>query len=452
LASTVSSISLHDSLVYGGNIEASPPVHDAPLGKVVIGESDERTMDPALRDMLGPLGITPVQPLVAIDTTWLNVGHVDELIAFLPDLGTPGRHVLVRASPEVARALIDEASALYLDGLSDLHIDADRAYWRPLTIARHLMNESTHPVTRLFRGKHWLHYHPPRPTDVMPPPHIYRRLVDFYSGLFSEDFAPINPEPNEEADYYPAALSTWDWRYFDRGSNATIIEKRLEPLDQELASAFPGIDIWRVPVVFDRTDDLGLQLTAAFSPNLVNLQFVNGTALIPRPFGPRMQAADAVTVVRAVLTAQGLSRLVGRFTTSFIRREGLAVTEAWINREIGISGHRYSNARALAREFRDGWPKNTKAEDIGQQIVKKNRREFDRRGELRPGWRRIVIPEKTVDLFEAYTHLLLRSLGIRPGWVDSWYYHVRLGEIHCGTNVLRMPPRGVPPWWEPAPN
>ena len=37
--------------------------------------------------------------------------------------------------------------------------------------------------------------------------------------------------------------------------------------------------------------------------------------------------------------------------------------------------------------------------------------------------------------------------GLTPVWVDSWYYHLRFGEIHCGTNVLRKLPRGSSSWW-----
>lgn len=36
-------------------------------------------------------------------------------------------------------------------------------------------------------------------------------------------------------------------------------------------------------------------------------------------------------------------------------------------------------------------------------------------------------------------------------WVDSWFYHLHFGGIHCGTNVLRIPQRGqLPAWWSAA--
>jgi hypothetical protein len=66
---------------------------------------------------------------------------------------------------------------------------------------------------------------------------------------------------------------------------------------------------------------------------------------------------------------------------------------------------------------------------------------------LRDGWRQLVIPENTVDLFQAYTALVLEPLGVAVDWVDSWYYHVRFGCIHCGTNVLRRADPSLVPWW-----
>jgi hypothetical protein len=64
----------------------------------------------------------------------------------------------------------------------------------------------------------------------------------------------------------------------------------------------------------------------------------------------------------------------------------------------------------------------------------------------RQGLRRFVIREQTVDLFEAYIALVADALGLQLAWIDSWFYHVKFGGIHCGTNVLRVPGQ-VPPWW-----
>jgi hypothetical protein len=107
----------------------------------------------------------------------------------------------------------------------------------------------------------------------------------------------------------------------------------------------------------------------------------------------------------------------------------------------------FRTAADLAAEFDDGFPKMTR-DEVERRIRRSNRTAFNAAGDLRAGWRKIVIPETTVDLFQAYTHALLEAQGIRPQWVDSWFYHVRFGEIHCGTNVLRRVPSVRTPWWD----
>lgn len=32
--------------------------------------------------------------------------------------------------------------------------------------------------------------------------------------------------------------------------------------------------------------------------------------------------------------------------------------------------------------------------------------------------------------------------------INGWFYHIRQGEVHCGTNVKRTPPDTMKKWWE----
>ena len=461
---------MHDSLVYGGNIEASPPVDGHPFGKIVIGEGDVRPLDGPLRELFD--SSSEVQPVVTVDTTWLAVGHVDEVLTFLPDRASDG-HVVLRASPEVAVALIDKASDLYFGGVSIHHPDRIQP-WRPLTTARHRMSAGSHPVTRLFRGKLWLHAHP-RATaygseeggtpddyqdmgEVLNPPRIYLRMVDWYDGLLTSSLAPYYPDSTQDVHYYSAALSAWELEFFEGGTNEVIVEEQLTALDELLADEFPALPVHRVPVVFDRaplgdeSPRLGVAVTAAFTPNLVNLQFVNGTVLIPHPFGPRMAPADAAAVVAGVLRDEGLGAIAGRVSPRYFTRHRLDTVQVWLNASLqdGRIQTPFGSAADLAREFADGFP-GVSWSEIESRIQRANRSAFDASGRLRDGWRLIKIPERTVDLFQAYTHVILDALGLRAHWVDSWFYHVRLGEIHCGTNVLRTVPRTRTPWWDRIP-
>ncbi len=52
----------------------------------------------------------------------------------------------------------------------------------------------------------------------------------------------------------------------------------------------------------------------------------------------------------------------------------------------------------------------------------------------------------TVDKFEEDVLTSLRPLGLTVNFLDCWAeYHVKLGEVHCGTNTLRNPNHGR--WW-----
>jgi hypothetical protein len=76
--------------------------------------------------------------------------------------------------------------------------------------------------------------------------------------------------------------------------------------------------------------------------------------------------------------------------------------------------------------------------EVMDRIDRANPGAFDHEGAVvSKDWKAIVVPEDTVDVFELQAQALLESLGLQVHWVDSWYYHVHGGGIHCGTNVLR---------------
>ena len=66
-------------------------------------------------------------------------------------------------------------------------------------------------------------------------------------------------------------------------------------LDKVLENDFRGVPAYRLPVLFDRVDSFGLSSTCAVTPDLVNLQTLNDHVLVPRPYGPCMRPAEAVT-------------------------------------------------------------------------------------------------------------------------------------------------------------
>ncbi|MEU0221933.1 protein-arginine deiminase family protein [Streptomyces sp. NPDC006265] len=62
---------------FTGNVESVPPCEGHPQGRVLYGTAPRRAPDPAFVRMIEAQG---VQPAVAIDMSWLLVGHVDETV------------------------------------------------------------------------------------------------------------------------------------------------------------------------------------------------------------------------------------------------------------------------------------------------------------------------------------------------------------------------------------
>jgi protein-arginine deiminase len=58
-----------------------------------------------------------------------------------------------------------------------------------------------------------------------------------------------------------------------------------------------------------------------------------------------------------------------------------------------------------------------------------------------------MIPQPFVEVFQTHFEKTLQRLGLTPLWIDDWsYYHIQLGEVHCGSNTLRQP--FTRKWWQ----
>jgi len=466
---------VHNSLNFGGNIEASPATAKNLLGKIVIGNSRApeagRTMDPALRRFLS----AQKQPLVEVDTSWLDVGHIDELLTFVPDRSRGGSGFsILRASPGVALTLVQAARDRHREGLPATHPYKERYVFSDL--APRQTDAGKTPVSHLLRGKLWLHQHPRGALEVLGPPRIYLDLAEANSRLdtvVDTPFPELVYRPGPEVDrLYSAGISVHEILSFERDQkemsvNGFIEQELLGELDQDLADEFPQTPVLRLPVLFDRISDVAgswgqgarRETTVAFTPNLVNMQVLGNHLMIPRPYGPRMRPGDAAAVLRQVLNATGNGRLAARIDARYLHGRKLDRTVCWLRREEAIAVEKgtgrgtestifpgISGVDDVVTMFQDGFPGLDKKE-VRRRILKANGKHFRADGQLRPDWRLLTIPEGTVDLFEAYTQVLAESLGLEVHWIDSWFYHVRMGEIHCGTNVIRRPPIQGKPWW-----
>jgi len=452
---------MHDGANYGGNMEVSPPVPEAPFGKLVIGNSriyNRDLVDPELKHFLRKQNL---QPLIEIDTHWLQVGHIDELMTFVPSSSEGQDFAILRASPAIAIKILYEAVRLHLQGLrpgrsalTDTELQEYLQNYCPGTLIRRTIRGAS-PITHMLRGQKWLHHHPQGAYVPLEPPLIYRKMVRYYlRNQFGYQTFPYQPGEGDDR-YYSANISILEFLYFEDGTNSDIDELQTDSvfggeseedrpflaiMDSILSREFPDISVIKLPVLFDAVENWIYDTTVAFAPNMVNMQVINGHVIIPRPYGPRMRVQDTISVLRSVFESISASHCISRLNERYFAERDMIYPTIW---------KRFGTLGGITQEFEDGFPRRSRAE-IEQLIREANRRRnpFLRDGGLRPGWHKVIIPEETVDLFEAYTQIIIESIGLQVHWADSWFYHVRLGEIHCGTNVKRQPRiRGRTPWW-----
>ncbi|MDP8931025.1 MAG: protein-arginine deiminase domain-containing protein, partial [Actinomycetota bacterium] len=475
---------MHNSENYGGNFESTPPFPSAPLGAVIVGnaadpDSGKELVDP---DLLRVFVKQAKQPIIEINTDWLKVSHVDEVLAVVPSSRASGGFAILHASARAAMELLDQAASRHLLGLPLEHPTRVTAGDSPSGVLPRLMVDGSAPVTRLFRGKAWTHIHSPARgngvEDYIEPPEIYRRLCRAFGTTtaasgFSVHRIGYVPGPGDDRRY-PADITPLEllWAEADRNgtsSNRLIDTHLLEPSWTTLRDAIGTAPILPIPVVFDRLDDAGrlersepILPTTAFTPDVVNMQVLNGHILVPRPYGPRMRIADAIAVVQAAMRALDVAfdvrarvgrRLIaaGRMTRGehWVER----VSPAYVTSSSGIILASYGGMLTkedVVAAFRDSFPGADTAE-LNRRIIEPNRRHFTADGGLREEFTLFRISDGMVDLFELWIAAVAAELNVRLHFVDSWFYHLGDGQIHCGTNVLHGPPprgAGLPNVWD----
>lgn len=144
------------------------------------------------------------------------MGHVDELISFVPDResGT----AILRASPRVALAILHELRARFIAGHPP-----DQVLWENYVyngLMPRLTTGGSFPVTHLLRGKFWRHEHRTGDASAAEPPRIYRRLAE------ADEREPVSAH---RIDYqvgmnisrtYRAGISLFEVLEFEGGTNA----------------------------------------------------------------------------------------------------------------------------------------------------------------------------------------------------------------------------------------
>ncbi len=490
---------------YGGNIAVSPPVTEAtepentlaagppvrahpraPHGKIVLGDcynpyrkgpqrhQDDGTVHPETRDFLQSQG---VQPIIPIDTSWLAMGHVDEIVGFVPSPHSTNNRPakLIMASPSIMHDLLIRARQVEPErGRTHVHRGRYRRQYR------------------LVKKKLTATY-----ANLRIDPEIFDEFTESAAQKERNQFSPTYDEKSVER------ILGRHINYDIVGFNNAAQTQFLEPIKDRLCcctSLSSPADVLPLPVWFakirnDASIDAGNRwgevLAESRTPNVVNLQVLNTSQgahlIVPRPCGPRLPPPEAHRVVEEVLeqNKQGNLDVSLSQDTQPDPQNPQTVQRgfqfwAWPDLQVTTLAlfftHKTSDGTFVGRTERSGIieyiRKDTPYDELPPALQTEARATWRAIRNANPSveslldsdrrfteWCRLFIPENTVDVLEAYTQSVLEGIGCHVHFVDAWYYHAGSGVAHCGTKVLHRPPTaetlrrdGRSPWWETYPD
>jgi hypothetical protein len=404
-----------DSTEYGGNLEATPPIlqgtpalgagpagpavrahKPAHLGKILLGDCAERHADPEFREFLLAQRVQPVLP---IDTSWLLVGHVDEILTFVPTSSPKGFKMLF-GSIQAMTVLLEEAKKV------------------PLANGR----------TGFHRGK-------------------------FRRPSATAEYAEMSVET------LLGSVKTFNDRI--RAQKLVPVDQRLKVglhLDESDIVRVPiYFEIPAVPSSHFTTDS---SRTAALTIGMVNMLVLDKDLVIPRPFGTQLTEADATAALKRAFGRLGIKAPVKtapaghfhwvepgdtpeRVVCYFTQPDNAADRQNLIDHikdsTVPLSAANLVLFAQKALEIGSD-PQNTASAALFTPIV----------SGVFSDWVRLFIPSHTVDLIESYMLSVLEPLGFTVHFVDDWFYHDGVGEAHCGTNAVRKMPENTSSrrWWD----
>jgi protein-arginine deiminase len=239
-----------------GNLECTPPVTSEagkryPWGRIYYGAGRPgEEMDAELREFLQR---QVVQAPIEIDTNWLAVGHVDEIISIVP-APTPKGFKLLLANPDHAYRILNNNKAAH--GGSHLLVGRQFPEYRADGTFRRWHNAEVSIRRYLDHGI----------PHLAPDPLIQRIFNTVCQGFLDSTRAQLRTE-----------LGLTD------------------------------ADIIDVPILFMPNHDLPI-LADALTAGMVNMLVVNNHCIVPKPFGPVVGGRDLFEEdLRNNLTPLGLT-------------------------------------------------------------------------------------------------------------------------------------------------
>lgn len=254
-----------------GNLEVTPPIGAYGLGRIYCS-SDIGPVHMAF------LNAQRVQRPFTLDTSWLRIGHVDEVVCFLP---LPGqRAVALVPSPRLAYRLICETALRDLSaGLLDK---------RTVVISGNEKKSAQQSLVNFLRT-------PGIPSVAEINLGSDEDEADNFSAERLKEFADALTGPTAAAQY-ATVRDALAQRRFDAESvqgrlQATVIDVIASTFPAPANSASPSVEIVEVPVLFYQS----MMKREALTANLVNSLVLGTRCLFPKPYGPVVNQAIHVT-------------------------------------------------------------------------------------------------------------------------------------------------------------
>jgi hypothetical protein len=268
----IGSLATSNTLNSSGNLEVSPPVtvgsKNYPHGRIYFGRARTRRrpsgltsleqIDPDLEQFLRA---QVVQAPFNIDTGWLMVAHVDEVVSFVPATGGKGFRLLI-ASTSLAYRLLD---ALVL----------------------------TNPTDKVMVGRQF-------PVSSSSTPFSAEMTIRDFLAL-RDDF---HPDLQDLITSLPGAHTPRPLRDYNRDRQADLDRIKATMMTElNLVEA----DIIEVPAVFMPNPHIPAHADALFA-GMVNMLVINNHCVVPDPFGPMVGGSDQFQAdLRGKLTPLGLT-------------------------------------------------------------------------------------------------------------------------------------------------
>ncbi len=243
--------------------------------------------------------------------------------------------------------------------------------------------------------------------------------------------------------------------------NQELQQGKLIPIKERLQQGLclENKDFISIPIFFLQPTNIK-NATEAVSVNVVNLQFVNGHVLVPRPFGPRLLLEKAKSTVKNCLEYKKVKfdvnslAINSKITDFYVWHDEKTPLEQialfYLNPQDAQQIDQIINH--ITKQDNLTLPVTELRGSLCRQILEKNPGKFVGKDNeyILKETANILIPEETqtADVIELYLYAIFKSIGIpetNVHFIDDWAYHINAGEIHCGTVAERSPPQSFSP-------